>query len=781
MEDDIYLRSLTKENIYETITADPSEGGYPRFQTLSFEEFERELDNLRQANRVLQFINEDSEVCYTINTTEIRDYNHLRLIMRTLDDLSKVIYSVLSINQNKAFWTIKLGQQKTKTDQMIKSLVKYMNLLRQQGAPKIIPFLFSLNDLDLSDQTMQRFLKRFTRDHKIFVLSSGKVSNLSVEYQDRVEYINARNIQHILDHIELYVEGRRQMPIIISLPNPTQVKKVCNIIDFIKNLHTQGRNCGFASWYDEVDAIYKLLREFLLHHICSFENEKPVPTPYNLGQYYVSATIDQELTADFPEISAADQIPIALEPDVEPNYRNIDHEDSTNPVPTLYQRSTESNNSFILRVVTEYIEYFKKKNKQRNGVEVFKRTIALADLSNAKQEALARKLARLGMASIVFNQSGFILYYPSEGGYDTRRIKRNGRSDLKLKGMAVNEKLFTIYKHYPILSNFPLFILGNKKIDRGLSFHYAPKDLNEEAFLLSDEIMGCFDRGQKRRACQAAARLWGVIGHRPEYVGYIGHWFDSRTSEMVLRDARLTKHIELNSVIMESITHLMNEAESNVEEEIEYARKKISEVGPFPYDPNGIEITTASDGQRIKIPRGVFNTLRRELDFNRELPTSFCVRDGYIISTRIARSGGESVQDITASHRFLEERLETEEYRIRSEIKPGNSLNYTGSRTDQNFLLLPDYPNETSSPDEVLWWVRFVEPLRDKNNQILFINDNVRYNGERFIIAKVHESEDGDQIKATLKRENGVVYSEINPIDSENPTTKFSGYLLEKI
>ncbi len=120
--------------------------------------------------------------------------------------------------------------------------------------------------------------------------------------------------------------------------------------------------------------------------------------------------------------------------------------------------------------------------------------------------------------------------------------------------------------------------------------------------------------------------------------------------------------------------------------------------------------------------------------------------------------------------------------RFRSEISPGNSLSYFGKQTDQNFILLPVYPNKNSLPHEVVWWVRFIEPLRDRNNRILFLNDRVQYKNEICIVTQIFESIDGDQAKASLKSLNSdQLYSEVNIIDSENPITKFTGSELTKI
>ena len=784
MEDTIYLRGLTKDNIFEIITSDPSDGGYPAFQYLTYEDFEEELQNLLDTNRLLPLINRDGEIEYSVNTREVRDYTHLRLIMRSFNDISKVIYHTLTINQNKVFWTIKLGAQKTKTDQMIKAIKRFMSDISSKSIGKVIPFIFSLNDIDLSDQTMLRFLRSFNRHH-IFILSCGNTPNTLGEDSERIHYINSKNLQSLKDHIELYVSGLRPMPIIISLPNQVQVKRVCSILEFICQLDADGKKCGYAHLYDEADAIYGRMRDEILRFVCSFENNDIVPHKCNLGQYYVSATLDEELLSDFPEIASAEQIPIHLDASVEPNYRNIDHADAKVLNETLHQKHNESNNDFILRVVTEHYEYFHSKNTQANGEEVYKRIIGIADMANSKQEALARNLAILKFASIIYNQSGFIIHYPYEDGYKTIRVRRNGISGLNLKGLEINKKLSAIYKHFPILSNFPIFILGNKKIDRGLSFHYAPRMGTDEAWLVSDIIMGYYKDDERRKACQVAARLWGIIAHRPEYVGYIGLWMDCRSREMVLRDARMTKHVQDNSIIPESFELLLQDAVEQVPNEVKYPTRNIKEVGPFPHDPNGHIITTSSDGVSIRIPKALVECLKKEIGFQRNLPTSFCKREGYIITTRIKHNDASplpnAVNPIGPQHRFLLERIDTEEFRTKDDIQAGNSLNYSGKATDQNFVILPVYPDETTPGDDqfVQWFVRFEEPIKDRNGTILFVNDKVRYKDNIYTVCEVIPSLYGDRVKAKLKKSDNSLLEEENALKQK--ITAFAGKDLEKV
>ena len=104
------------------------------------------------------------------------------------------------------------------------------------------------------------------------------------------------------------------------------------------------------------------------------------------------------------------------------------------------------------------------------------------------------------------------------------------------------------------MNDKPLVIVGMRKIDRGLSFHYCPREdkaviikgehgdittQNKEGIVFTDMILGYIEN--KDTAVQKAGRLAGVIGNSPQYTGSIHYWIDERT-EGVIR-------LQLNTVI----------------------------------------------------------------------------------------------------------------------------------------------------------------------------------------------------------------------------------------
>jgi hypothetical protein len=171
---------------------------------------------------------------------------------------------------------------------------------------------------------------------------------------------------------------------------------------------------------------------------------------------------------------------------------------------------------------------------------------------------------------------------PSESGKakelpeHLREVRIRG---IELKDRAIKSRNALIAKAYhvlhPDLKDAPLFILGNKKVDRGLTFHYAPISSDAYSFILTDLIMGRIPNW--RRAVQAFGRGNGVIKHRADFVGEIHYWVDRATCNTVIRHCKMMSDpmiiaaltpespdynaAELIEILMEKYPDLNEEAE----------------------------------------------------------------------------------------------------------------------------------------------------------------------------------------------------------------------------
>jgi hypothetical protein len=119
------------------------------------------------------------------------------------------------------------------------------------------------------------------------------------------------------------------------------------------------------------------------------------------------------------------------------------------------------------------------------------------------------------------------------------------------KGYTLNQLLFYVYKKR-MLHTKPLVVIGNRKVNRGLTFSYCPRDGKEstmkgklgdlvtrdrEGLVFTDMILGRIENVS--RAVQKAGRLCGIIGDSPQYTGSIHFWTDKYTSDKIIEHNRM--------------------------------------------------------------------------------------------------------------------------------------------------------------------------------------------------------------------------------------------------
>jgi hypothetical protein len=766
MNQDNPYRTLSIDSVHEAITCPIEEGGIPKFSSLTMEELRAEINNLVESGNLMDSLNENQDECVRIDSHG-KTIEQIKKESLSLNPLAKAIYSFL-LDSNNVLWTIALGAQKTKTAQMIRGIQELIKASTLSSI-RTIPFLFSLNSLDLMEQTGIRFITSL-ENVQFFIFASRKMDTREDELLRGADIVYNPHLDHAKLAVNTYIQHGGKMPLFISLPNKIQVNKCVSILEYIVLKRNELRvDCGHSMYFDEADAIYPPIRDLLKKFIIDDTNNRP--NPANHGTFWVSATIDTDITMNFEEVLKAYQYAVYIDPTVEVNYRNIDVQpDAKIPDKFLHQDIKESNNDFIIRIVMEHLGCFNEKVTGRNGVSYYRRIICLADRENDKQRGLADKLARTnGFSSIIYNQTGFPVYWKnSDGSVFTKTIKRKDFPKA-LRTKCINEKIKWIYDNNVQLQTAPLFIIGNKMIDRGLSFHFAPRGESGIAWLLTDIIMGHYAQADYRRAAQAVARLWGVIAHRPEYCGTITHWLDARTRELVLRDARKTKHIQDNSYVPQPFVHLSQQADDEVEEEALTCRRNViqSEVYNCPEnidftelinaawanDNNGV-LSNMRDRVTQLIPQILIDKWRQEIGIpDRRHPTSYkCCDNGYIVSTHLSTRDRVARDGLSSDHRIILERVNADcQLKLLSDVSLTDGFAaMNGTRICQNFAIIPLYPNEDSDPSELQWVFRYEVPLKDIGGSICFIDDEVMYNGQRAIIKDIYASKNGDRVKAKL-------------------------------
>ena len=159
--------------------------------------------------------------------------------------------------------------------------------------------------------------------------------------------------------------------------------------------------------------------------------------------------------------------------------------------------------------------------------------IILGDLRVRSHSALANRLQELGFHTILQNENN-LKVRRFDGGLSfipwsiRKKVVRN-----------VLYEMFNLHK----LWDGPIALIGFKKIDRGLGYHYAPPN-GGNGLIWDNEIMGHID-GLANRV-QRVSRTHGVIAQCPEYAGVLHYWIDERTELTVRNQNNIIKSLHDN-------------------------------------------------------------------------------------------------------------------------------------------------------------------------------------------------------------------------------------------
>jgi hypothetical protein len=182
-------------------------------------------------------------------------------------------------------------------------------------------------------------------------------------------------------------------------------------------------------------------------------------------------------------------------------------------------RRHDSNDTYAESVLQSNKAYFYGKVALADGTEGFRKIIVNGGSRTSSMESFATRRTDEGCYAITINMHGVTLYRP--GKVKERRAA---------KGVKFGKLLYDLYKELK-LDDKPLFIIGRRKVDRGLGFHWAPRD-RSEGLVWTDMILGRVD--DKNIAVQKAGRLAGIVAQCPQYPGQLTWWTDERTADSIL-------------------------------------------------------------------------------------------------------------------------------------------------------------------------------------------------------------------------------------------------------
>jgi hypothetical protein len=373
---------------------------------------------------------------------------------------------------------------------------------------KIVAFLFVDNDKTLADQTAEGALEVLADVADMCVLSS----NMS------------EKVENICTKIDSYAAFGGKMPLIVALNNAKQRKKV---VDIVKHIHLrrktpQGKNLLYGFMFDEADKVYPACREGFKPFLVD-DNQ----ALHRLG--FVSATEGElfNTSADgdlYPECSNAHSQEV---PPTDPNYRAIHTCDVE--IKCNRHKVKDSNDVYAEEIIANNRDYFANPIVLKNGSYAFRKTIVNGGAKTESMVTFALNRVNHGNYAMTVNMHGVCLYRPGHN-----MVKKS------TKGRRFGDLMFSMYKEYN-LHDRPLFIIGRRKVDRGVGFHYAPREKlvdgniigPDEGLIWTDMILGRVD--DKDNAVQKAGRLAGIVAQSPQYPGKLTWWTDDETANRIVR------------------------------------------------------------------------------------------------------------------------------------------------------------------------------------------------------------------------------------------------------
>jgi hypothetical protein len=505
------------DSLYEKICDDTPDGQ----EIISEEHFEKSIDELYTADFIVYRRQDDNLFIGARPGLMWADFHSID------DPIKKNILLYLIDNPNVFF--VLYNTQKGKS--RIASMEMKQWAFRKDI--KVVSFFLVDNDKALADQTSDGVIKSLGSSVKVFTLSSSSKTT----------------IEEIRTYIDAYAyDDDYVMPVIVVLPNPTQNKKIISLLAHIRRkvLINKSR-LRYGIIVDEADKTYPMIRDKRFsvdgqeRQYCLLDfiiNEEAL---HRVG--FVTAT-DGDLLEDYDECRNAYMHPIDVDESAKEYYRAFHTVGSIVNI-TISTGQTKSNNAYAEHILTTNMTDIKTPILH-NGVSIYRKIIVNSNPKGTDMMSLARFANNNGLYAITFNQSGICVY---RDGLPVEKFK--------IKGVRLNELLFCIYKVMR-LNDKPIVIIGRRKVDRGLGFHYAPRknpstqqfdrqaiawkgndkypgddvvSVDGEGLIWTDMILGRIE--DISTAAQKAGRLAGIIGQCPQYTGKLYFWTDALTDRRI--------------------------------------------------------------------------------------------------------------------------------------------------------------------------------------------------------------------------------------------------------
>lgn len=441
---------------------------------------------------------------------------------------------------------------------------------------KVVPFFITSNDRTLADQSADGLANYCGKKVHVMTLSSH----------------SATSVSDIKASIHSYLAGRGKVPVIVALANAQQNERVIELMRYVHSLSSRypSYQLKYGILFDEADMTYPSLREQYASQDDLFLQDNTYL--HRLG--FVTATEGDLLTHSFPECCNAVLQPVQHPSSMVENYRAIHTKESSIRI----VEQVGNHNTYALQVIQDHLDHFS--SRMQDGQ--YRKIIINSNSTTEDMDQLAEELSNLSFHVMVFNMNGLKI-----------TTTKKETVTILTKRRPFNRVLFNAYTELA-LHTAPLVIIGRRKVDRGLTFHYAPRD-GTNGLIWSDLILGQID--DVSSAVQKAGRLAGVIAHCPQYSGESTYWTTRSTSELVVNKNNLNDRA--NALPSTSIFNaLVSAEESNV-------RSSSSSCATIPirYSISPKKLKALKKGTRSVIEKKSVE-LAQELEAFSEVSAVFC-------------------------------------------------------------------------------------------------------------------------------------------------------------
>jgi hypothetical protein len=503
--------NLTIDEIFQNINDE---------NNLPFEEFELKLNDLVDAGFIIKDHLNDEAFYYAKPGLTWSGFYGFE------DPLKKMILLDLTPNPKVSF--ILLNTQKGKLRQITKQMKLWIN-----SNKKPVLFLVVDNDKALQDQSCEGVEKVIGElGVEMFNLSSNSKTTL----------------KELKTYIDAYAyDDDYLIPVICLLANYTQCDKMTELLAHItKKIKNNNSPLRFGIAWDEADSTYKKLRT----RSKIIDNVSVNPLYFitgddrgSIAQCFVTAT-DSDLIEEYEECCHSYLIKVHLSEEDEKNYRAF--HTTPDSVVHITKMKVNHGNLYAAKVIEENIYHFTEQVKLKGGDYDYRKIIINGNVTVRSMEDLAEYITiNIGFNAMVFNgsiQTSIKVY--REGGLI---------GSIKTRGRKFNEMVYYAYRKFN-LHDAPLVIIGNRKVNRGLGYHFPNKEskiikgeygdliVNEnDGLIFTDMILGKID--DQTTATQKAGRLAGIIAAHCRYSGNIHFWTDKNTARLITEQNVKVDHV----------------------------------------------------------------------------------------------------------------------------------------------------------------------------------------------------------------------------------------------